>query len=97
MTRPGLIASQVVGALSLLPFPFAAMICIIAAPKANVPRAIPFFLVLLYPAVWISLWIMSWFAVRRGAISTAYFLSAIPVVLSVLLAAIFYFLRPGTR
>jgi hypothetical protein len=97
MARPGLVALQVLGALSLLAFPFVAIICIVAAPKANVPGAIPYFLVLLYPAVWISLWIRSWFVVRRGAISKAYFLSAIPVVLSVLLAAVFYFLRPGPR
>ena len=89
MGKPTLIVLQALGGLTLLAFPFVAMVCIMAAPKADVPGALPYFLVLLYPAVWIGLWIGSWIAWRHGAVEKAILLSATPLVLSAVLAVLY--------
>ncbi len=90
MGKPTLIFLQVLGGLTLLPFPFVAMVCIMSAPKANVPLAIPYFLVLLYPIVWIALWVGSWIAWKHGAVEKAILLSVTPLVLSVVLGVLYF-------
>ena len=88
MGRTGLILLQVLGGLSLLAYPFILIVNITAMPKVMSARSIPHLLVMLYPAVWIVLWIVSWMSMRRGSASLACWLSAIPVALSVIGAVV---------
>jgi len=81
MNRTGLITLQVVGGLSILPYPavLLANIMQIAAPGQSKTGAIPFVLLSVYPAVWIALYVFSWRAMGRGDVSAAFVLSSIPL------------------
>ncbi len=97
MDRTGLIWLQVVGGLSLLPFPLVLMVAIMSAPKNDVIRTLPYLLLTLYPAAWIALWIVSWRVFRRGSISLAYCLSAVPIILTLIGALVMYLTWPKTN
>ncbi|HUA57478.1 MAG TPA: hypothetical protein VML19_01915 [Verrucomicrobiae bacterium] len=57
MNRNGLIVLQVVGGLSLLPYPFVllANVMSLAAPGHNAANAVPWISLCFYPLVWIAL------------------------------------------
>jgi hypothetical protein len=82
MNRTGLIVLQVVGALSLLPYPFVllANVMSIAAPKQTPLGALPFLALSVYPLIWIALWIFSWRAMARGEAGLAFALSSVPLL-----------------
>ncbi len=81
--RIGLIVLQAIGALSILPYPaiLVANVMSIAAPGQSLPGALPFLLLSLYPLLWIALDWMSWVHFKRGDLTWAYGLSAVPVVI----------------
>jgi hypothetical protein len=80
MNRTGLIILQVVGALSVLPYPaiLVANVMSIAAPGQTIAGAMPFLLLSLYPLVWAALYFVSWRAMSHGAVGLAFGLSSIP-------------------
>ena len=81
---------QVLGALSILPYPvvLVANIMSIAAPKQTAIGAAPFLLLSLYPVVWIGLYFLAWRAMSRGDVGVAFGLSSIPVLACVGLAGV---------
>ena len=88
---------QGLGALSFLPYP-AILVANVMSMAAEGPRgmqrliaALPYFLLSLYPLVWIALYIWSWRAISHGAAARAFTLSIIPLVLSV--AGVVWFLQ----
>src|SRR5579872_1203762 len=82
MNRAGLVLLQVVGGLTLLPYPFVllANIMSIAAVKQTGIGALPFILLSFYPVVWIVLYVIAWRAMSRGATAVAYGLSSVPLL-----------------
>jgi len=93
MNRNGLIALQVVGALSILPYPVVllANIMSIAAPGHTQASSIPWILVSFYPLVWIALYIFAWRAMARGNVGLAFGLSSIPALACALVIGIYIF------
>jgi hypothetical protein len=93
MTRNSLILLQVVGALSILPYPFVlvANIMSIAAPGHTPATQLPWILMSFYPLVWIVLYVIAWRAMARGAVGLAFGLSSIPVLAEVLVVGIIMF------
>ena len=93
MNRNGLIVLQVIGGLSLLPYPFVllANIMSLAAPGHNAANSAPWILLCFYPLVWIALWVISWRAMAHGAAGLAFGLSGIPVLACIGLLGIYLF------
>jgi hypothetical protein len=93
MNRSGLIAIQVAGALTILPYPFVilANIMSIAAPRQTLAGAIPWILLSAYPLVWIALYVFAWRAMARGAIALAFGLSSIPVMAGLCVIGLYAF------
>jgi hypothetical protein len=93
MNRNGLIALQVVGGLSILPYPFVllANIMSIAAPGHTPLTQLPFVLLSFYPLVWIALYVVAWRAMARGAVNLAFGLSSIPVFASLAVVGVLAF------
>lgn len=77
-----LILLQVVGAVSIVPYPFIliANVMSIAAPGQTAIGASPFILLSIYPVIWIILDIISWRLIGRGATGWAFALSSIPAL-----------------
>jgi len=73
---------QVVGAVSILPYPFVllANIMSIAATGQTPVGALPFILLSSYPVVWIILYVFSWRALSRGAAGLAFGLASVPAL-----------------
>jgi len=95
--RIGLAAVQVLGGVSLLPYP-AILVASVMGMAAEGPKgfqrlktALPYALLAAYPVVWILLYLRSWRAVAEGSTEAAFALSAIPLVMSV--AGIVWYLR----
>ena len=86
MNRSGLIALQVVGGLSILPYPFVllANIMSIAAPGRTAASSLIWIALSFYPFVWAALYIFSWRAMKRGSVGLAFGLSSIPAAATVL-------------
>ena len=97
MTRNGLILLQVIGGLSILPYPFVllANVMSIAAPGHTPATQLPWILLSLYPIVWIVLYVIAWRAMARGAVGLAFGLSSIPVLAEVLVVGILIFSWTG--
>src|SRR5215469_1122808 len=93
MNRNGLILLQVVGALSILPYPVVliANIMSIAAPGHTFKTSLPWVLLSFYPLVWIALYVFAWRAMVRGEVRLAFGLSSIPALACLLVAGIFVF------
>lgn len=93
MTRNGLILLQVVGGLSILPYPviLIANIMSIAAPGHNAANSLPWILLSFYPLVWIVLYVISWRAMAHGSVGLAFALSSIPAAAVVIFFAIYLF------
>src|SRR5215469_12586883 len=93
MNRNGLILLQVVGALSILPYPVVliANIMSIAAPGHSLQSSLPWVLLSFYPLVWIALYVFAWRAMARGAVHLAFGLSSIPALACLLLAGVYVF------
>ena len=91
MTRNGLILLQVLGALSIVPYPFVllANIMSIAAPGHTTATALPWVLLSFYPLVWIALYVFAWRAMGRGAVGLAFGLSSIPAVASLAIVGVY--------
>jgi hypothetical protein len=91
--RTTLILLQVVGALSILPYPFVllANIMSIAATGQTRAGAVPWILLSFYPAVWIALWVWSWRALSRGASGLAFGLSSVPILACLVVAGLFVY------
>jgi hypothetical protein len=89
--RTTLILLQVIGALSILPYPFVllANIMSIAATGQTRSGAIPWILLSLYPVLWIALYVFSWRALSRGASGLAFGLSSIPILACMVVAGFF--------
>ena len=87
--RVALVVLQVVGALSLLVYPgvLAAVAMGMEAPATGwgdqVVQLLMYFLCA-YPLVWITLWVGSWMAIRRGRTVLALLLSLPPALALVL-------------
>lgn len=82
----GLIVVQLLGALSLIPYP-AVLIANVMGMAGEGPRGAQRLLVVagygllsLYPLVWIALFVLGWRALRRGATGRAFAYSALPLV-----------------
>lgn len=90
MRRPGLIVIQVLGALTILPYPFVllANIMSIAAQGQTAVGALPFILLSLYPLVWIVLYVLSWMLLSRGRAGWAFGLSTVPLVAGLALVSV---------
>jgi hypothetical protein len=88
-----LIALQVLGALSILPYPFVllANIMSLAAPGRTATTALVWMLLSTYPIVWIALDIFAWRAMARGAVRRAFALSSVPAASTVLAIGIYVF------
>jgi hypothetical protein len=86
VNRSGLIAIQIVGALSILPYPFVllANIMSMAAPGRTTATTLIWALLSLYPLVWIALYFFAWRAMGRGAVGLAIALSSVPAAATVL-------------
>ncbi len=84
---------QVVGALSILPYPVVllANVMSLAAPGHNSTNSIPWVLLSFYPFVWIGLYIFAWRAMARGDAGLAFGLSSIPALACVIVAGIYVF------
>ncbi len=85
MNRTGLILLQALGGLSILAYPFAALVLVVSQPRDNTLKAFLHLLPLLYPFGWIALWVASWRLRKRGLFFQALVCSVIPIVLSLLL------------
>jgi hypothetical protein len=90
MNRSGLIVLQVMGALSILAYPFVllANIMSLAAPGHTARTTLAWVLLSLYPFVWIALDIFAWRAMARGAVGLAFGLSSVPAAATILWAGI---------
>lgn len=95
--RIALTVLQVLGALSLLPYP-AVLVASIMAIAGEGPRGmqrllitIPYILLSLYPLVWIALFVQSWRLLARGATGAAFGLSLVPILAT--LAATVWLMR----
>lgn len=88
MQRTGLVVLQLLGAVSLVPYPavLAANVMAVASPKGTVLTAIPYVVLSLYPLVWVALWAVSWGAMARGAAPLAFGLSSVPALASLAVA-----------
>jgi len=86
MSRNRLILLQVLGALSILPYPFVVLAVIFAiyAPGQNPMNAFLLALLLPYPLVWAGLDLFAWRAMQRGAVRLAFGLSSIPAAATLL-------------
>jgi hypothetical protein len=84
--RSGLIVLQVVGGLSILPYPFVLLANVMSAGASSRTGGAWLFWVLasLYPIIWIVLDIFAWRAMSRGNIKLAFGLSGIPAASTVL-------------
>ena len=84
--QSGLIALQVIGALSILPYPFVilANIMSLAAPGRTATTTCVWVLLSFYPFVWIALDVFAWRAMARGAVGMAFGLSSVPAAATVL-------------
>jgi hypothetical protein len=94
--RVALVLLQVVGGVSLLPYP-AVLVANVMSMSAEGPKgmerlvaALPYFLLSLYPVVWIVLDAWSWRLMSHGAARWAFGLSSLPVVLSMAGVAVFF-------
>ncbi len=81
MNRSGLIAVQIIGGLTILPYPavLVANVMSMAAPGQTKAGMLPWILLSAYPLVWIALYFISWRAMARGAVGLAFGLSSIPL------------------
>jgi hypothetical protein len=91
--QSGLIVLQVVGALSILPYPFVilANIMSLAAPGRTATTSFVWVLLSFYPLVWIALDVFAWRAMARGAAGLAYGLSSVPAAATVLGVGLYLF------
>src|SRR5262245_55184170 len=99
--RIGLIVLQVIGAISIVPYP-AILVANVMSIAAEGPSgwerfrtALPYLLLSLYPIVWIALYSWSWRLMSRGATTPAFLLSAVPLVLSTIGVILFFADGPG--
>jgi hypothetical protein len=93
MNRGGLILLQVIGALSILPYPFVLLANIMSIAATGHTRAtqLPWILLSFYPLVWIALYVISWQAMARGSVALAFGLSSIPVGAELLVVGLYVF------
>ena len=91
MNRNGLILLQVLGGLSILPYPVVllANIMSIAAPGHSAIKSLPWVLLSFYPLVWIGLYVLAWRAMARGAVGLAFGLSSIPALACLVVIGIY--------
>lgn len=82
--RRWLILLQVLGGVSLIPHPIILFGTLYSSYRAVGIENLPYLLVMIYPAFWIFLWVRSWKHFRLGAVRRALWLSAIPLVVSLL-------------
>jgi hypothetical protein len=91
VNRGLLIVLQVVGAITIVPYPFVilANVMSIAAPGQTLFGAIPFILLSIYPAVWLGLYVLAWRFLVTGSTGLAFALSSVPVLAGLCAVAFF--------